>query len=145
LFRLQELEHFVTPRQLPLMVMGDFNSDPSSAVYELLSLRGVSHGHPDLASDPCSVLPDPSDLAHGIELQSAYAVVLGAEPEYTNYTRTFKGTLDYIWYSPGHLRPLAVSPVPTPEDIHKCGDSMPNVQASSDHVMLIAEMHLGSI
>jgi mRNA deadenylase 3'-5' endonuclease subunit Ccr4 len=36
-------------------------------------------------------------LGHGIELESAMLRAFGIEPEFTNYTRNFKGTLDYIW------------------------------------------------
>jgi CCR4-NOT transcription complex subunit 6 len=66
---LQELEHFVINRQLPLMVCGDFNSEPTSAVYELVSTQQVSRDHPDLSNDPNHVLPDASELTHGIQLQ----------------------------------------------------------------------------
>lgn len=54
-----------------------------------------------------------------IQLQSAYQSVMGSEPPYTNYTGNFKGVLDYVWFSNPHIRPLAVAPVPTEEDILK--------------------------
>ncbi len=133
---LQEVEHFSALRGLPLVICGDFNSEPTSAVYELLEKSGVNPNHPDLRSDPYSVLPNASELVHGLHLQSAYSYVLGAEPPYTNYTEMFKGTLDYIWCTTPLLRPLAVTNVPTEEEIHRGGKSMPNVQASSDHVLL---------
>lgn len=140
---LQELEGFVHSRQLPLLVCGDFNSDVRSAVYELMSTQGVSPDHPDLGNDPCHVLPDASDLAHNMHLQSAYQSVMGSEPPYTNYTGNFKGVLDYVWFSTPHIRPLAVAPVPTEEDILKCGIALPNVQSSSDHIMLLCDIQLG--
>lgn len=139
---LQELEHFVHPRQLPLLLCGDFNSEPTSAVYELLATQGVSPDHSDLANDPYHVLPDPADLTHSIHLQSAYATVQQIEPPYTNYTDMFKGTLDYVWFSAPHLRPLAVAAVPTENEIHRCGRSMPNVQASSDHILLLTDFQV---
>ncbi|CAN0091651.1 unnamed protein product, partial [Discosporangium mesarthrocarpum] len=49
-------------------------------------------------------------------------MVMGTEPPYTNYTGGFKGVLDYVWFSSPHIRPLAVAPVPTEEDILKVGD-----------------------
>eukprot|EP00611_Tribonema_gayanum_P003315 TRINITY_DN12571_c0_g1_i2.p1 TRINITY_DN12571_c0_g1~~TRINITY_DN12571_c0_g1_i2.p1 ORF type:complete len:288 (-),score=94.97 TRINITY_DN12571_c0_g1_i2:170-973(-) len=141
---LQELEHFVMSRQLPLMVCGDLNSEPSSAVYELISTQRVSADHPDLSQDPCHVLPDASELTHNLHLQSAYAAVTLDEPPYTNYTDSFRGTLDYIWCSAPDLRPLAVMQVPSEDDIRRCGPSMPNVAASSDHVLLCADVQLGA-
>ncbi|KAG5186166.1 Endonuclease/exonuclease/phosphatase [Tribonema minus] len=147
---LVELEHFVMSRQLPLMVCGDLNSEPSSAVYELISTQRVSADHPDLSQDPCHVLPDASELTHNLHLQithnlhlqSAYAAVTLDEPPYTNYTDSFRGTLDYIWCSAPDLRPLAVMQVPSEDDIRRCGPSMPNVAASSDHVLLCADVQV---
>lgn len=78
-----------------------------------------------------------------IQLQSAYQAVMGSEPPYTNYTGNFKGVLDYVWFSSPHIRPLAVAPVPTAEDIMKCGIALPNVQSSSDHIMLLCDIQLG--
>ncbi len=141
---LQEVEHFAAPRGLPLVICGDFNSEPTSAVYELLETSGVDPNHPDLSSDPCNVLPDASELVHGLQLQSAYAYVLGAEPPYTNYTEMFKGTLDYIWCTAPILRPLAITNAPTQEEIERSGKSMPNVQASSDHVLLSVDFVLST-
>ena len=68
---------------------------------------------------------------------------MGSEPPYTNYTGNFKGVLDYVWFSAPHIRPLAVAPVPTAEDIMKCGIALPNVQSSSDHIMLLCDIQLG--
>ncbi len=141
---LQEVEHFAAPRGLPLVICGDFNSEPTSAVYELLETSGVDPNHPDLSNDPNSVLPDASELVHGLQLQSAYAYVLGAEPPYTNYTDMFKGTLDYIWCTTPMLRPLAVTNAPTEEEIQRSGKSMPNVQASSDHIPLSVDFLLNT-
>ncbi|CBJ49243.1 hypothetical protein Esi_0245_0046 [Ectocarpus siliculosus] len=33
--------------------------------------------------------------------------------------------------------------VPTAEDIMKCGIALPNVQSSSDHIMLLCDVQLG--
>jgi len=44
----RELEQLVLSRDLPLVVCGDFNSVPSSAVYDLLAHHAVPEGHPDL-------------------------------------------------------------------------------------------------
>jgi CCR4-NOT transcription complex subunit 6 len=44
----RELEQLVLARDLPLVVCGDFNSVPSSAVYALLAHAAVPADHPDL-------------------------------------------------------------------------------------------------
>jgi CCR4-NOT transcription complex subunit 6 len=104
---------------------------PSSAVYELLSGRGVNENHEDLKCDSqhLQILPQNSDeITHDINLVSAYHSVLSEEPKYTNFTTNFVGVLDYIWCSSDHLRPLAVVPVVNEDVITKFGTALPNTQ-----------------
>uniref|UniRef100_A0A6S9ETF7 Endonuclease/exonuclease/phosphatase domain-containing protein n=1 Tax=Heterosigma akashiwo TaxID=2829 RepID=A0A6S9ETF7_HETAK len=143
---MQELEHFVLSRNLPLMVVGDFNSLPSSAVYEFMAKQCVQPGHPDLVSaDQHRILPSPQDLTHAIQLASAYATVQGREPPYTNHSGRFTGVLDYIWFARPHLRPLAVSPVPDLAEVEAAGEGMPNCLYSSDHALLCCDVQLGGL
>ena len=90
------------------MLAGDFNSHPSSAVYELLTQGSVAKSHPDCAIKP---LPNKSSvhssvripherLTHSLDLSSAYATVCGEEPECTNVKDEFSGyTQVYIMYN----------------------------------------------
>ena len=143
---LQELESFVVSRgtNLPLIICGDFNSTPDTAVYDLLSRQSVHPGHPDVNvatnDDVPNVLPDAMNITHSFQLGSAYQTVLGDEPWVTNYTQNFKGVLDYIWYSAPNLRPLAVAPIPDEKELTRTGEALPSTEFSSDHVMLIADM-----
>ncbi|KAL8270104.1 hypothetical protein Esti_005958 [Eimeria stiedai] len=83
-----------------LLVCGDFNSAPDSAVYELLATGACSRQHPDLLADRHGLLED-IELGHPLGLKSAYAVSKAAwedldvsdirvsrqcEPAFTNYT-----------------------------------------------------------
>lgn len=145
---LQELENFAMSRgtSLPLMICGDFNSSPDSAVYDLLMQQNVHPGHPDVnvvTGDDCpNVLPDAINITHSFHLGSAYQSVLGEEPQQTNYTLNFKGVLDYICYSRQTLRPLSVSPVPDESILTRHGDALPSTEFSSDHIMLISDMQI---
>ena len=66
--------------------------------------------HPELnVTDDLYILPAIQDIVHGLELESVMVTATGSEPLYTNFTANFKGTLDYIWYTPGRLRVLAVT------------------------------------
>lgn len=148
---LQELETFVLSRgtNLPLMICGDFNSTPDTAVYDLLSRQAVHPGHPDvnINSDDGSgsnILPDPISISHSFQLGSVYNTVVGEEPYCTNYTVNFKGVLDYMWYSAQNLRPLSAAPVPEEEVLNQFGPALPSTQFSSDHVMLISDMQIMS-
>jgi len=45
-----------TDKSMPLLVCGDFNSTPESAVYEYLRQGTVRSDHEDLRTDPCALL-----------------------------------------------------------------------------------------
>jgi len=145
---LQELETFVMSRgtNLPLMICGDFNSTPDTAVYDLLARQTVHPGHPDVniatGDDVPNVLPDPMSITHSFQLGSAYQTVLGDEPIQTNYTVNFKGVLDYIWYSGQNLRPLSVAPIPDEHVLTRHGEALPSTEFSSDHIMLISDVQI---
>ena len=146
---LQELETFIMSRgtNLPLMICGDFNSTPDTAVYGLLSRQAVHPGHPDVNmnnnddSAP-SILPDAMSITHSFQLGSVYNTVIGNEPHATNYTACFKGVLDYMWYSAQNLRPLSAAPIPEEPLLIKHGEALPSTQFSSDHIMLISDMQI---
>lgn len=154
---LQELESFVLSRSpqpanhssdisnqlsLPLIICGDFNSTPDTAVYDLLGRRAVHPGHPDLNAlddQTAHVLPDPLSITHSFQLGSVNQAVLGEEPLLTNYTLGFKGTLDYMWYSLGLMEAVGVFKVPEEDTLKKYGEAMPSTQFSSDHIMLVGD------
>jgi len=131
--------------QLPFVLAGDFNSGPDSSVYELLATQGVSRSHPDLAPRTqngyaaANVLPDARQITHRLPLASAYAAIMGVEPDFTNYTLGFRGTLDYIWFDQSALRCAAVAPVPPVDQLTRAGPALPNPQYPSDHVVLVAD------
>lgn len=140
----KELEQFVMQRDLPLMICGDFNSEPDSAVYQLLGEQGISPGHPEVENDPLNVLPDPSQISHSLDLVSVNYSVSGMEPAYTNYTATFKGTLDYMWYTPSKLRVLTTASIPDEEVLTAAGEALPNTQFPSDHLSLCCDVQLAA-
>jgi CCR4-NOT transcription complex subunit 6 len=115
-----------------LLLCGDFNSEPHSAVYSLYAEGGVHAEHPELHVDPQLVLQG-LDLQHHAHLASAYQQVTSMEAPFTNFTATFRGTLDYVWYDARALRPTATLEVagtgPLPSEHHP-----------SDHVPLVADL-----
>jgi len=145
---LQELDTFVMSRgsNLPLMICGDFNSTPDTAVYDLLSRQAVHPGHPDvnlnLDDGSPNVLPDTMNLTHSFQLGSVYNTVLGEEPQFTNYTAQFKGVLDYMWYTATNLRPLSAAPIHDSSVLTRYGEALPSTQFPSDHIMLISDMQI---
>lgn len=81
-------------------------------------------------------------ITHSFNLGSVYVAVTGEEPHHTNYTASFKGVLDYMWYSANNLRPQSVASVPDEEEIIQYGQAMPSTQFSSDHVLMISDMQI---
>eukprot|EP00475_Leptophrys_vorax_P005072 TRINITY_DN13053_c0_g3_i1.p1 TRINITY_DN13053_c0_g3~~TRINITY_DN13053_c0_g3_i1.p1 ORF type:complete len:448 (+),score=111.33 TRINITY_DN13053_c0_g3_i1:135-1478(+) len=77
------------------------------------------------------------NATHNLNLISSYQVE-GKEPEFTNFTATFKGTLDYIFYSAGSLELKEILPLPKRTDFEKYV-ALPNERWPSDHLLLLAK------
>ena len=139
---MREVENVAVARDIAVIICGDFNSEPDSAVHEFMGTGCLETAHPELEqSDNLGILPNQEDIGHSMEFSSVMEATLGAEPPYTNFTGKFKGTLDYIWYTPGRLRVLAVTNVPDPQDIfNQCGEGLPSASYPSDHIMLCTDI-----
>ncbi len=132
---------------VPIVICGDFNSEPNSAVYSFLEHGQISSTHPDLDLEGDgnnqslllnSVLPDISRITHNIKLSSAMSCAIEKEPTYTNYTGGFKGTLDYIWFNEG-LKVVSALNIPPESEILKYGIALPNSCFPSDHVSICCD------
>ena len=98
---------------------GDLNSQTDSAVYQFLADGHFSETHPELEGIDWSILPDTKRMTHGLSLVSAMTSNGQDEPLFTNYTGTFKGTLDYIWFAPSEFRVEALLSLPSEEELLK--------------------------
>jgi CCR4-NOT transcription complex subunit 6 len=151
---------------IPMLVAGDFNSIPGSPAHGLLTKGRVEPNALDTSSDPLGILRD-QRLSHQLPLSSAYGMLWNQpnsdqrvvrqkqrlhpkshEPQFTNYTREFKGTLDYILFTHDSLMPMSLLELPSDVELapegSKPGEAavgLPNAQWSSDHVALLAEFH----
>jgi CCR4-NOT transcription complex subunit 6 len=142
-----ELQQFAIQRDLALIICGDFNSEPESAVHELLTEGSLQRHHPELdeEDDGARILPEQSEIYHNLDLASAMQVASphGQEPLYTNYTRDWKGTLDYIMFSPMRIRLMSVAAIPSPQELEaESGEGLPSAVYPSDHLMLCADVAL---
>ncbi|KAK4389093.1 Carbon catabolite repressor protein 44 [Sesamum angolense] len=109
----------------PIILSGDFNSVPGDQVHQYL-VSGTNLMGPETADD----LPMP--------LSSVYAFTRG-EPEFTNCTPGFTGTLDYIFFSPsGDIKPVSYLELPEAESSDVIG-GLPNYFHPSDHLPIGAE------
>ncbi|PRQ44403.1 putative poly(A)-specific ribonuclease [Rosa chinensis] len=153
---LKGLEKIAASADIPMLVCGDFNSVPGSAPHTLLAMGKVDPSHIDLQVDPLNILRPLSKLIHQLPLVSAYSsfarlgVGLGLEqqrrrmdpttnePLFTNCTRDFIGTLDYIFYTADSLTVESLLELLDEESLRK-DTALPSPEWSSDHIALLAE------
>ncbi|KAL6141561.1 hypothetical protein ACLB2K_059849 [Fragaria x ananassa] len=153
---LKGLEKIAASADIPMLVCGDFNSVPGSAPHTLLAMGKVDPQHIDLQVDPLNILRPLSKLIHQLPLVSAYSsfarlgVGLGLEqqrrrmdpttnePLFTNCTRDFIGTLDYIFYTADSLTVESLLELLDEESLRK-DTALPSPEWSSDHIALLAE------
>lgn len=141
-YLLQELEGIAGNRMLPLVLCGDFNSTPESAVVEFLAQERVKPEHVDLTWDKVGILPDAGHLTHTLGLASAVGLIHGSEPALTNYTGTFRGTLDYVWLNE-FLTGVSMLEMPTEQDLRQVeNEYMPNSVFPSDHIAICVDLRL---
>lgn len=123
--------------KIPLIICGDFNSVPQSGVYELLSAGSVPPNHPDFMAHLYGKYTS-EGLRHRFGLKSAYSVA--GEIPVTNYTPSYQGVIDYIWFSTGNLAVNAVLGEVDKEYLEKVV-GFPNAHFPSECVL----PHLSSI
>ncbi|RID54486.1 hypothetical protein BRARA_G01804 [Brassica rapa] len=153
---LKGLEKIAASADIPMLVCGDFNTVPASAPHSLLAVGKVDPMHPDLMVDPLGILRPHSKLTHQLPLVSAYSSFarMGGsltaeqqrrrmdpssnEPLFTNCTRDFIGTLDYIFYTADTLTVESLLELLDEESLRK-DTALPSPEWSSDHIALLAE------
>ncbi|XP_025417733.1 2',5'-phosphodiesterase 12 isoform X2 [Sipha flava] len=118
-------------RNKSIIFCGDFNSTPESGVYDLATnlLLPEKHRNDNLLNNLKNVLD--------FKLESAY----GIDVEYSNYTQSFFGLLDYIYFTNQHLEVIQTLPMP-PHDVVTKHVGLPSLLFPSDHLALIADLKL---
>lgn len=118
--------------KIPLIVCGDFNSLPSSGVYEYLSTGVIASNHPDFMSHTYGKYTS-DGLRHKLGLQSAYSIA--GEIPFTNFVPTFRGIIDFVWFSTANLTLNAVLGEIDKTYLEKVV-GFPNVHFPSEYVSL---------
>ncbi|KAF9501702.1 glucose-repressible alcohol dehydrogenase transcriptional effector [Pleurotus eryngii] len=142
--------------KIPLIVCGDFNTVPDSGLYEFLSKGSLPANHPDFMSHMYGRYTS-EGLKHQLGLKSAYDVssqvpgatvnhasaASGASYDFpmTNFTPSFKGVIDYVWYSQANIAVNAVLGEVDKAYLEKVV-GFPNAHFPSDHLCLIAEFRV---
>ena len=130
-----------------VILAGDFNAEPMSEAYELLTQGRIDSARMATLSQNANGnsvrLPfaQPSNVVDGaaLELRTAHQAQGVEEPRFTNYTEGFKGCLDYITFQPGSLRCVAVGELPS-EAALKQDVALPNAEQPSDHLPVVCRL-----
>ena len=64
-------------------------------------------------------------------------------PPFTNYTRDFKMTLDYIFVESDKMEVVAIAPLPS-ENILSENIALPSIVFPSDHISLVVDVLLAN-
>jgi len=123
-----------------VIVCGDFNSVPSSSLYDFLNNGSLSPTHPDFKSHTYGKYTS-DGLKHKLGLKSAYAAPGVGEPPFTNYTSNFQGHIDYVWYSAANLAVNAVLGEIDKGYLEKVV-GFPNAHFPSDHICIVSEFRV---
>jgi CCR4-NOT transcription complex subunit 6 len=135
----KEAEEFLS---IPTIIGCDLNSLPGSGVHELLMRSGqVKSDHPHHPTQ-LRRISGIADICIERAYESVYEVVDEREPAYTNYTETFKGTIDYILIR-GDIKPSTSGEIPG-EDLVRIEGALPNSIYPSDHLPLAASFRMYS-
>ncbi|KAL9604855.1 MAG: hypothetical protein Q9219_000303 [cf. Caloplaca sp. 3 TL-2023] len=126
--------------QIPLLICGDFNSAAGTGVHDLITQGSVGGDHADLAEHSYGNFTR-DGMAHPFTLKSAYSGT--DELSFTNYTPTFSGVIDYIWYSTNALQVRGLLGDVDLEYLSKV-PGFPNHHFPSDHLALKAEFSVKS-
>uniref|UniRef100_A0A0B7A3X0 Endonuclease/exonuclease/phosphatase domain-containing protein n=2 Tax=Arion vulgaris TaxID=1028688 RepID=A0A0B7A3X0_9EUPU len=74
------------------------------------------------------------ELHHAMNIESACGT-----PPYTNFTKGFRETLDYIFIDTDRLEVTKVVPLPSHEDV-TANIALPSIVFPSDHLALICDV-----
>lgn len=124
--------------RFPIILCGDFNSEPDSGVYEFLSKGKISADHEDYLGHNYGPYTS-EDLTHKFQLRSAYEDI--TDLEYTNYTPGFKGILDYIWYTSNTIKVTGNLEGVDKNYMKKCV-GFPDFHFPSDHIPLVSQIKI---
>ncbi|XP_050526660.1 2',5'-phosphodiesterase 12 isoform X2 [Daktulosphaira vitifoliae] len=118
-------------QKLSVIFCGDFNSTPESGVFDLVTNLFLPFEYRDL--NHLNNLKNVVDFT----MSSAYSTNV----PYSNFTQTFSGLLDYIYFTNEHLDVIQTLSMPLHEEVIEEG-GLPSAKFPSDHLALIADFKM---
>lgn len=129
---------YTSGSQIPTMICGDFNSEPSSGVYDYMSTGSLSGDHEDFMNHTYGRYTA-EGMTHRFALKSAYANI--GELPFTNYTPNFEGIIDYVWYNQNALAVTGLLGEVEKGYLEKVV-GFPNAHFPSDHICILSEFRV---
>lgn len=119
-----------------VILCGDFNAQPSNAVYQLLSSGAIPRNHPEITMNGkmSSIAQDVHVPKNLPPLRSAYACSPNGEP---SYTLEFWKCIDFIFFSVDHLEPTSVLNVLSAKNYQV--KRLPREDYGSDHISIMCK------
>lgn len=141
----------------PIILCGDLNLTPHSAIYHFLASgslnlfevdqktasgqQGYPRGTP-LDMRAMKQLGNSNfEISHELELESAYSISGNEIEQVSTFHQEWVGAVDFIWYSKNHLSPSKILSLPSKQQVLNgiLGKGLPNKTIPSDHLPLITE------
>jgi CCR4-NOT transcription complex subunit 6 len=146
------------PLKLPVIIAGDFNSMPSSGVYEFLSTGVIRQDHDDFGTYKYGKYTT-DGLYCRTAFKSAYSHIQEEPHEggggdgselppgaimWTNYTPGFRGVIDYVWYGTAGVSVTGVL-AGVDRGYAEGVVGFPNWHHPSDHIPLVVGFRIKSV
>lgn len=128
-------QSYASGQDIPMVVCGDYNSEPDSGVYDLMTNGSLPNTHRDLAGRNYGNFTR-DGVHHPFHLKSSYGAV--NELDFTNHTALYTGVLEYIWYSTNNLVPRGLLGGIDKSYTQRV-PGFPNFHFPSDHLDLFVE------
>jgi len=124
-----------TSGKLPTLILGDFNSQRDSGVFEFLVKGAVPKDHEDFMSYAYGHYTT-DGLAHKLSLRSAYSHE--KELPFTTFTPSYAEVIEHIFYTSNSLSVLGLLGGVEKEYMSRVV-GFPNAHFPSDHIPILAE------
>uniref|UniRef100_A0AC34F5K4 Poly(A)-specific ribonuclease n=1 Tax=Panagrolaimus sp. ES5 TaxID=591445 RepID=A0AC34F5K4_9BILA len=154
----RELKRILTERaektgvniaEFPLLILGDFNSLPNSAVYDYLANNRVSRHHPEFKGfchHDISFIAGRSDEHYYYNTLNLTSAVNVRNMPYTNFTQTFKGCIDHIFVTKASLQTLTfLGPMDDGWIRRNHITGFPNENVPSDHIPIMGRFAMMTV
>ncbi|KAL0273754.1 UNVERIFIED_CONTAM: hypothetical protein PYX00_006360 [Menopon gallinae] len=134
----EDLRQRFPDKKSSFILCGDFNSTPECEIYNLIKSGSISSDNPIWEKD-IEIGKEGLSYNLPLDMDSAFDA-----PKFTNYTRSFQGCLDYIFYDKDGFEVSTLYPLPSEEEL-SANVAIPSVAFPSDHIPLIADLRWKSI